>query len=239
MKSVAFLAKHAVNGLIGRWGYKIEKTVDVGDAAIDVFDLAVRQVMSETKDFFFVQIGAHNGSNDDPIRKYVTRYHWKGILVEPQEAAFRALIENYRDEPQLAFERAAIAEEDGAAQMYMPRGDERVGSVLATFDRDVLVRRVGRHAAIETFTVPTLSIRTLLRKHGIAVVDLLQIDAEGFDAQIIRMYDFAIAKPRIIRFEHINLSLRQRQESVRRLRDLGYRMAKSSIDTVAYLPVAD
>jgi FkbM family methyltransferase len=169
----------------------------------------------------------------------VTRYHWKGILVEPQADVFRELIENYRGEPQLAFERAAIAEEDGTARMYVPRTADRGGSVLATFDRDVLVRRVGRHAAIDTLTVPTLSIRTLLRKHGVNVVDLLQIDAEGFDSEIIRMYDFSVAKPRIIRFEHINLSLCQRRESARRLRDLGYRMAKSSIDTVAYLPVAD
>ena len=239
MKSVRFLTKLALNRLVGRFGYKIEKAVNLGDAAIDVFDLAVRCVMARTTDFFFIQIGAHNGSDDDPIREYVTRYHWKGILVEPQPAVFRELVANYHQEPQLVFEHAAVAEKDGTAEMYVPHAEAGAGSLLATFDREVLLRRVGWHTPIATISVPTLSITTLLRKHRVTRVDLLQVDAEGFDCEIIKMFDYSIAKPRLIRFEHINLSMYQRQECIQRLRDLGYRIAKDSIDTVAYLPDGD
>ena len=68
--------------------------------------------------FTFVQIGAHDGLHYDPVRGFVQKYHWRGVLVEPQLAIYKRLIENYRNEPQLIFENAAIAEQDGTATLY-------------------------------------------------------------------------------------------------------------------------
>ena len=63
---------------------RIEKLKDTVRAPIDVLDLLLTKVSAERPDFFFVQIGANNGLTDDPIRQFVTKYHWHGVLVEPQ-----------------------------------------------------------------------------------------------------------------------------------------------------------
>jgi hypothetical protein len=45
---------------------------------------------------------------DDPIGHYVTRYHWHGVLIEPQPQVFHQLLKNYEHERQLTFEKAIL-----------------------------------------------------------------------------------------------------------------------------------
>lgn len=237
MINLVHRSKQVINAAIGRFGYRIEKNVDTGDASIDVFDLAVRCVMAERGDFFFIQVGAHNGTDGDPIRKYVTSRHWRGILVEPQPEVFRELVANYKGEPQLVFENAAIGEADGTAELYVPRAaDGATATLLATFHKEVLLRRIGGDMAIVTVKVPTLSPKSLLEKHGVTRVDLLQIDVEGFDYEVIKMFDYSTLKPTIIRFEHIHLARRDRDACTSFLKGMGYHLAKLGLDTVAFRP---
>ena len=101
--------------LVKVFGYRIEKLRDTVKAPIDVLDLLLTKVSAERSDFFFVQIGANNGLTDDPLRQFVTKYHWHGCLVEPQPQVFQQLLKNYAQEKQLAFENSAIADRDGTA----------------------------------------------------------------------------------------------------------------------------
>ena len=41
-----------------------------------------------------------------------------------------------------------------------------------------------------------------MKTYKIKKIDLLQIDTEGYDAEIILNIDFDLMKPKIIRFEH-------------------------------------
>jgi hypothetical protein len=68
--------------------------------------------------FFFVQIGAHDGKEADPIHDFVRQRHWKGLLVEPQPEAFARLQTHYRDCPGLTFENAAITPDGEAMPLY-------------------------------------------------------------------------------------------------------------------------
>jgi hypothetical protein len=47
----------------------------------------------------------------------------------------------------------------------------------------------------------TISFETLLDRFKWSKLDLLQVDAEGFDAEIIKMFPFDRLKPAIIHFE--------------------------------------
>src|SRR5437773_4508030 len=67
-------------------------------------DLVVARAMLDSPEFTFVQIGASDGVRSDPIHQYVTKYHWRGVLVEPQRDVFRSLCANYSAETQLRFE---------------------------------------------------------------------------------------------------------------------------------------
>ena len=55
-------------------------------------------------------------------------------------------------------------------------------------------------------TVNGVKSATLLKKHNVLKVDLLQIDAEGHDFVILKDWPFDSHRPKIIRFEFINLN---------------------------------
>ena len=181
-----------------------------------------------------MQIGAHNGVNDDPIHEFVVRYHLSGVLVEPQPLVFLELKKNYAAEPQLIFENAAISQNDGEAKMYYAKAENgEPTSFLTTFRREVLESRVGRGAKIEEINVAARTFQTLFARHFIRRVDLLQIDAEGFDCEILKLFDFRAYSPMIVRFEHINVNRRELKEAVTMLANLGYQLHRDTIDLVA------
>jgi FkbM family methyltransferase len=124
------------------FGYQIEKLRDKVTAPIDVLDLLLTQVSADRPDFFFAQIGANDGLTDDPIRQFVTKYHWRGVLVEPQPQVFQHLLKNYEQEKQLILENAAIADNDGTARLCVAdHRDETANlTVFASLKKDALIR---------------------------------------------------------------------------------------------------
>jgi hypothetical protein len=81
--------------------------------------------------------------------------------------------------------------------------------------------------------VATRTFQTLFAKNSIRRVDLLQIDAEGFDCEILKLFDFKTYSPMIVRFEHIHVIRKELAEAVMRLADLGYQLHRDTIDVVA------
>jgi FkbM family methyltransferase len=224
-------------------GYKIEKLRQPISAPIDVFDLVVYKLATTVPDFFFVQIGANDGITHDPIREYVLKYHWRGLLVEPQPKVFPLLCKNYQDEKQLVFEEAVVADKDGVARFFIADEDlapARNLTVFSSLNKDVLGRclppNASRHAApMREIEVKALSVRGLLDKHHVARIDLLQIDTQGFDCPIVKQFLASKVRPTVIHFEHYHTAEDDLRECLRLLVDSGYRFASLEIDTVAYL----
>ena len=212
---------------------------------IDIFPLVIADLMRQKVaaggspgDVVFVQIGAHDGLHFDPVRPYVERHHWKGVLVEPPPEIFRRLVANYAGEPQLAFENAAIAQQDGTATLYAFRKDGILpdhATMLASFNRQSLVHNGHDYKGeIEELTVRTLSLESLLAKHGIARFDFLQIDTEGFDYEIIRMLESCPIQPGVIHFESAFMDAAYQFKCGETLHRMGYRALIIGIDTIAY-----
>jgi hypothetical protein len=84
-------------------------------------------------------------------------------------------------------------------------------------------------------TVPAMSLSELFETQGVARVDLLQIDTEGYDAAIVGMIDFALCRPQLIKFEHKNVDARTYGDTLRRLQTNGYRCSRDGSDTVCAL----
>src|SRR5580698_10060540 len=76
-------------------GYDLKPLLKHKPNVIDVFGMAVRDLMARQPDIFFLQIGAHDGLTKDPIAPLVRQHHWRGLLVEPQKQVFAQLIKNY------------------------------------------------------------------------------------------------------------------------------------------------
>lgn len=224
------------------FGYELKPRLSHQAPSIDILDLAIRDLMAREPDIFFLQIGAHDGMSYDPIHNYVKTYHWKGLLVEPQPAVFQKLTQNYAREKQLLFENSAIAQQDGTLDLHCfeNANAEDHASMLTSTRKHYLTLNGDSHSGtLKTITVPALSLKSLLDKHSIGRVNLLQIDTEGFDFEIIKMIDFARMKPEIIHFENNFLNRRQKSECAKILGDQNYALLNLGIDTIAYLQPAN
>jgi FkbM family methyltransferase len=193
--------------------------------------------------FFFVQIGAYDGKESDPIKDFVRERHWTGLLVEPQPDAFDRLKRNYADCPGLFFENAAISEREGTLPFYRLKdafaplfhGDH---GTLSSLDPQHILKHLSQPIdageALDVTPVSCLPFTSLLARHAISRVDLLQIDAEGHDYEIIKTIDFKAVKPSIIRFEHANLAASLKSECIELLLSHSYKLVVGAYDITAF-----
>jgi FkbM family methyltransferase len=230
MSILAHRLKGRLQKFANRFGYKVEK-LRSNFEPIDVFTLVIELECRANPDFYFVQIGANDGQTDDPLHPLIVRHKLRGLLIEPQPAAFQRLIQNYAHQPQLVFENVAIAEQPGTAQMYTAEGND----CLASFDEAHVRKNVPLGTKVLTLEVPAMPLDQLIKKYKIEQIGLLQIDAEGFDYQILKMVNFQVRKPKIIHFEHLNMLPNDYVASIRLLSEQGYRMYAHDINTLAYL----
>jgi FkbM family methyltransferase len=187
----------------------------------------------------FVQVGAFDGNANDPLYRNVHEHGWRGVLVEPQIAVFERLRDTYAGVTGLEFLNVAIAEEAGTRPMYYIQdvgpGDPWWYGQVASFDRAHVVKHLkgtdspNRVAARE---VPTMTINEVLAMAP-QPVDVLQVDAEGYDAAIVGTMDLDRFEPAVIRFEHAHLSMREQQALTARLRKRGYLFSLGREDTIA------
>ena len=238
-------ASHVASRALARaWLFASDAAAFVGRSgapAVDTFDVALRMMHAARRgDVSFVQIGAHDGKTLDALWPFASALGWRGVLVEPQQAMFRALVANYaavRDPSRLRFENAAVAREDGVATLYAfapAAGLPAHATMLASFNRDALLfNGHGYRGPIVATEVAAVSVATLLRRHEIARVDVLQVDTEGFDGEVVDMFVRAGVLPSVIRYEYAALSLAGRSRCVALLRANGYRFAFHGIDAVA------
>jgi FkbM family methyltransferase len=248
----ASIAKAAVNGTLNRIGYHLIATrrLDALKAeiaanaiatndSIDLLKLVIHDYLQSNPRPFFIQIGANDGMRDDDFRTYILDYSWEGILVEPQSAPFTRLVQNYQGRTGLRFENVAIGNSSDVMTLYGfsgTLGDMQLDVFTSSdYNRVLRVKEYNKiPSEIERFDVPTMTFQELLSKYSVNKLDILIIDAEGYDFQILKMIDFAAVCPAIIQFEQTNLSPADKVACYRMLVEKGYRLAQHHRDIIAY-----
>jgi len=189
--------------------------------ASDIFDHTLHYLGLSGESPFFVVIGAMDGISFDEFHGYVAMYGWSGVLVEPIPEQFRRLKENFARlgcSSANRYENSAIAEHDGTIMMLtidqqsIDRGQVHpcFGGMSAIYPpRNGLgaagdAETVARYGKLQE--VACITLATLLSRHEVQHIDVLSIDAEGWDFKIIRQLDFRVWRPKLIRCEFINLS---------------------------------
>jgi FkbM family methyltransferase len=208
----------------------------------DVLPFLVRARLAMNPSFFFVQIGANDGILDDPLRDLIRQHRLRGLLVEPLPDMFKRLVENYAGSEGLIFENIAIDATRGVTAIHRVKIGASGPSWwhgLASFDRAHLVTVGVPESCIETLQVETMTMQTLLSKHGVKDIDLLQVDTEGHDHVILEGVLDAGFLPKIICYEHCNLTRKVKLSCKRLLDSYEYQFAEVSWkDTVAMQPQA-
>ena len=108
------------------------------------------------------------------------------------------------------------------------------GTGWASYKKNNVTRLVGRDATLKEIRVPTVVVSALLAKHQVQSIDLLQIDTEGYDYVILKMFLETGINPSVIRFEYPLLSRTERHECSSSLATRGYQCYKQGVDIIAF-----
>lgn len=234
--------KEFLKKIVAKLGYKISSTkfiltsLEEDENLLKLnFDLVVAGVLlrkNDPNDFNFIQVGAFDGITCDPLRKYLAKYNWTGLMAEPQPMPFEALQSLYGSFEKIKLLNAAIGHRDGDMKLYILEGDNlpNWSKGMASFSRNNLVKHaylihdIEKH--IKEITVPIVTFNEIFKIGDIKELDLLQIDTEGFDAKIIRLFPFTVCKPLIIHFESKHIEKNELDALLRELIALDYLVAR-------------
>lgn len=233
-----------------KYFYKPEK------GSIDEF---TSRFSKSRKQVTLVQIGANDGINNDPVHKFIKRDNWHGVLLEPQKYVFEKYLQPlYRKTKGIIPLNAALDTKDGTKPVYkIAISNSRWATGLTSFNRSVLEEAIRsgyieKQAIKEGCRLPAnpediiaeesvecICTESLLKKYGLEKIDWLQIDTEGFDFEIIKMFDIAANRPAVIVYENLHFSPGQQDECVYHLKSNGYECINFGPNTLAMLKPAD
>jgi len=215
----------------------VEKSKRLPNPTFDNVKLVLALYSLVHRNPIFVQVGAYDGQSGDPVFEYVRAGKMKCLLVEPIETSFQKLKKLYDGVPHVHLVQAAIADSDGEIPMYKVRQGSQSESVprggLASLDKAHLLQHRIKESDIEEVRVPSLSLKSLLAKFGLPRIDILQIDTEGFDAEVVRMALALDSIPGCINFENMHLGAEEKSALYDSLTRRGYFYSHDYMNTMA------
>ena len=208
------------------------------------------QILKKGKKFRMLQIGCNDGITSDPVHSLLERYEFEAILVEPQGKAYDSLVQLHENRPLTTMLRCAIGKTDGVQEFYSV-GEEDLplfpGIESSHFGllRNQLIEQLATVRPdlnnyidhVQITEVQTRNINSLLQELRVESLDFLQIDTEGYDAEIILTLDLDVWSPSIINFEHSHLSNQVKKKLYKLLESHGYLLVlhdRTSGDSTAY-----
>lgn len=216
-------------------------------------DFLSKYSKSKPGNFTVVQIGANDGITHDPIHKFIKRDDWKGVLLEPQPDVFHEFLTKiYAKNNGITPLCAAIGEKDGTQPIYkVGFSTMRWATGLASFSKEKIekafedgivasnCKRFGieipadQSQWISHEEVQVIAPSTLIQTYGLDHIDLLQIDAEGYDLEVIRIFDIPKTQPQAIIFENVGLNAEDYASCLQLLEEQNYQLKKFGPNTLA------
>lgn len=191
-----------------------------------------------------IQVGAHNGLwRDDPIVPYLKKEsNWDFYLFEPNPEIFPKLKQNFINRPKVRCINAAVAEHTGFTELYyVPEGtsEKKYSSAISSIVSD----RGRIREFMENWSIhkcPCITLDDFVSEQQIKTIDILQIDAEGYDNRVINSLNLRKIKPLVIHFEERHIPRKELEDCLTHLEENGYSIFIEAHpgDTTAYLPDA-
>ena len=227
--------------MLARMGYRVEGTRYTPRhllepdmlRRLEFDDVICRHMFEFGQDCVFIQIGAYDGVSTDPLRKYIERCGWRGVMLEPQSRPAGQLRELYRGNEGVVVLEAALYRERGIRNLYTVESDQvpKWAGGMASFDREHLLKQnyliEGIEGMVRELKVRCIPFSDVLDRLPSKRLDLLQIDAEGADEYILSLFPFDRIRPAIIHWEIRNMTRREKEASLDRVTSYGYRVAPS------------
>lgn len=189
---------------------------------------ALRALISIKRHLNIVLVGANDGKINDPIYDFVQRHAQatRILLVEPMTPIIPYLQKNYAYHPAHQIANCAIGEGEELTmyavkpeywQYFKPayakgwpayRAASGITSAVRSHLEKCLARQnIDANAAIEQLKTPCYSLQELLKtEQWPQPIDVLQVDAEGYDNVVIYNADIEQTLPKMIFFESHNMA---------------------------------
>lgn len=209
---------------------------------ITKFQLAIESLIRENKAVKFIQIGANDGIRFDSLYFTVTANRWKGIVIEPLPHIYSKLVSNYQDHAHVMPLNIAIHPSSKYTSIYYINAKDLYKypdwfAGIASMNKNHLLNSGIAAVDISEQTVECKSLMEVVEKYDFYDADVMQIDTEGFDLEIIKTIDFKKLKPRLIKFEWMNLSASDKKSVSNLLIKHGYKtfVEKDGSDCIAWI----
>lgn len=216
----------------------------------NVFDITLHNMGLSGEAPFFLVIGAMDGVSFDEFNPFIKTYNWSGVFVEPIPEQFKRLKENLLAlgcSPNSKYENSAIAEHDGTVKMLTinqqaidtGKVNSCFGGMSSIYPPRNGLGSEGDAKTVELYgemiEVNCITLNTLITRHNIKSLDIICIDAEGWDYKILRQLDFTTWRPKLVRCEYINLNEEEKKGLLEILEknDYVYHISGMDIDAVA------
>lgn len=201
---------------VGLFGYKLlDKNTSKNERLISTnsflkIERLFKILFLEKKISKLIQIGANDGERFDSLNSFIKEYPCKSLLVEPIKENFEKLKNNYKNNNNIIFENSAISINNEIQKLY--KVDDKFLSYysnhipgITSFDKEHLIKHGVKRKHIVTENVSTLNMKDLIIKHNFHSIELLCIDAEGYDGKIaIDFLETTSIRP-VIMLEYIHI----------------------------------
>lgn len=222
----------AINKVLKMFRYRL--------VTLQHFTLACEALSREGGQVTFVQVGANDGVRFDDLFQKVTAGGWKGVVIEPIPEIFERLVANYRlNNKVIPLNIAIHPSKDSECVFFVnPESLDKYPDYaygLGTMLKLHLLKHGVSESDIAQVRVPCQRLERVIVEHGLESLDVLQVDTEGFDYEVLRTLNFEQCRPRVIKFEWMNLTISDKEKARYLLEKAGYRLLieRSGSDCVA------
>ena len=231
-----------LNRILRSVGYKVITNRILPPPNLEILDLYFQLIGKTGEECYFVQVGACDGVVSDQAVGYINSPTFRSVLIEPVPANFAKLELLHRGKGNIKLMNVAVSHTNGVGTLFTvaDKGrwkDSHVARQIASFDRGHLLRFGVKEEEIEPIEIQCRTLTDVFGQSTFPRIDLLQIDTEGFDAEVVKMAMGLDAKPKAIYFEYCQikktLSKEQLDEVYAALRVNGYRWVHDLKNTLA------
>ena len=260
-KILTKIRNEGLRGALKSVGRRLQGRIFTTGYDTDVVRPLLEELWEENGSVSLVEIGANIGATEsDPLYNFIRQHYGshlksndsesRAILIEPVKELYDQLVDNYANINGVICINAAIAEFSGVKRFYRFRSNIDIEALglppyahqLGSFDLsnitssfpsfpDEAAREAFLNANVLESEVPCSTLHEILDAEKIDHVDLLLIDAEGYDYQILKTINFSEFAPKYINYERTHLG--KDQAACRRLLlKNGYSLLDHSDDTL-------
>jgi len=180
------------------------------------FDLVILEIFEQDKGFFIEAGGGHPVHQSNTF--YLEKKGWNGIVVEPRDK-YNKLYRVHRSNSILEnYALVAFDYPENKIKFRIDQDCDGFTSCVSDSEGNHLWRKkdATNFYVIDT---PCITLQSILNKHKVSHVNVLSLDAEGYEYKILQGIDFAKTYFDIIAVEHSNGEEKQ-------LFDCGFRLNK-------------